>query len=264
MATRPVLLDRAGAVWFIDRGRVEVFSVSIVAGQQAGARRHFYTADEGQLLLGMSLVQQGPAVGLLAVGGVGTRLLQLDLADVQRWGADPATNAALAELIERWVTGLSAGVSRDIVPRPRSDVLLTSGATATISPGERVTSRAGLVWTRVTAGTVFIDLETLPDDSTMLFPLTVHTWLEAAQPSVVEAVSTEAAIADDAAWAGLVSFYAATLACEAVNSQLAAADELNRLHDKSARDERIRAAVAVRTHGSAGPARGRVQRDRFR
>src|SRR5690606_37699266 len=42
---------------------------------------------------------------------------------------------------------------------------------------------------------------------------------------------------------GLDAFHATILACERVNSQFAAADELNRLHEKSARDERIRTAA---------------------
>src|SRR5688572_6865942 len=84
---KPFALDGAGTVWLVESGRVEVFVVNIDGGQPTGARRHFFTAEPGDVMFGVDRPAAG--LGLLAVGAVGTRLVRLPIDVVQRFAQDP-------------------------------------------------------------------------------------------------------------------------------------------------------------------------------
>ena len=108
----PFLLDVADMVWVVRSGRVEVFAVNVEDGQARGTRHHYLTADPGDVLFGIDLARFGEGLGLLGVGLVGTRLQRVSLARIRAAAKDPAYAGEVASAVERWVTGLSRGVSR--------------------------------------------------------------------------------------------------------------------------------------------------------
>ena len=149
--------------------------------------------------------------------------------------------ASLAPIVDRWAAGLSSGVARTIVPHPRADLQLDAGEDGTLEDGKRVKARKAMAWvTHVEGASLFIGMEELVDLAPgALFPVASTTWLQALGPVKLASVEAARAIATDEGWAGLEAFYGALFRCEFFNTRLAAADELNRLRDKAARDRRI-------------------------
>jgi NHLM bacteriocin system ABC transporter ATP-binding protein len=238
----PVLLSDPDSVWFVKSGRLEIFSVIVEDGQPAGSRHHFYTAIEGDALFGIDLERYGEGQGLLAVGIVGTRLLRLSLSRLRAHLSSPSLAPFAAMLVDRWVMGLSTGIARTIVPRPRADVQLEAGESGELPDGRRLRARKGVVWVRqVTGASLFIGMEEIADlPAQAPFPVTAESWLQALGPFQYATVDTATAIGDETIWAGLEAFYGALFRCEFFNTRLAAADELNRLRDKAELDRRVR------------------------
>lgn len=240
----PVLLDDPGTMYYVDSGRLEIFSVAVEDGEPVGTRRHFFTAVPGDGLFGMDLVRDGEGQGFLAVGTVGTRLRRLPVAAFKARLADAGMRDGLIAMIERWVEGLSAGVARTIVPRPRADVQMEPGETVTLAAGRRARARHDVIWMRHDAGaTLFIGMEELiglADGA--LFPVTADTWVQALDGATLTAVASADALAGVGGWAGLEAFYGAVFRSEFFNTRLVAADELNRLRDKAVRDRAVHEA----------------------
>ncbi|MGE0043717.1 MAG: NHLP bacteriocin export ABC transporter permease/ATPase subunit [Vicinamibacterales bacterium] len=241
----PVLLSEPDTVWFIRSGRVEVFSIAVEDGAPVGARHHFFTAGAGDALFGIDLATHGEGQGLLAVGMIGTHLLRLPGARLREHLGDPAFAASFAPLVDRWVLGLSAGVARTIVPHPRADVQIDAGEEVTLQDGQLVRARKGVAWVSHREGaSLFIGMEDLVDlPAHALVPVTTSTWLQAAGPLHLTSVDAARAIASEGGWVGLDVFYGTLFRCEFFNTRLAAADELNRLREKAARDARLRQAA---------------------
>ena len=236
---RPLLLDDPGAAWLVMRGQVEVFSVSLEGGRPRGARRHFFSAQAGDLLLGLALEGEGQGLGLLAVGLVGTRLRKLRLDRLAEAAAEPALAVALAGVVERWVAGMSAGAARSVVPRPRANVQLSPGEGTRLAPGQRLRVRKGVAWVRQQGeSALFLGMEEIPEAAgeDFLLPLAFEAWLQAVAEVDATAVDTAAALVSGRAIAGMQALAACVLRCEFFNSRLDAVDDYNRMTEKAARD----------------------------
>ena len=234
----PFLLDGSECIWIVRVGKVELFSVAVESGQPVGARHHFTTVEPGDALFDPGLNADSQGIGLLVVGVVGTRLLRVGLDEVRRVTAESGRGDDLAHLLERWIEGLSAGVSRTIVPQPRADLRLEVGGAGTLRDGERLRASSGVVWIGHEEGeTLFVGMEEAPP--TALFPLTSETFLQALGGARVIALGTAQALSDGHAWEGLRCFTRVLLHCEGLNVRLMAADEHNRLRQRSERDQRV-------------------------
>ena len=235
----PLLLADPAAVWLVARGQVEVFSVPLREGRLHGSRRHFFSAVEGDLVLGLELDVRGESLGLLAVGLVGTRLSRLPLARLAEAAAEPSLAEGLAGAVERWVAGVSAGAARSVVPRPRAEVQVVPGERTRLGSGQRLRARKGVAWVELRGEcTLFIDMEEIPETARdgFLFPLSAEAWMQAATDVEVAAVDTGTALASGRAAGGLQALAASVLRCEFFNSRLEAVDEHNRMREKAARD----------------------------
>src|SRR5690606_15394287 len=52
-ANRPLVLSDPDAVWLVESGKIEIFTVALENGQPVGARTHFVTVEPGELFFGM-------------------------------------------------------------------------------------------------------------------------------------------------------------------------------------------------------------------
>lgn len=236
----PFLLDGPDRAWFVRQGHLEVFVVRHGASVDRGMRNHFLSAPQGTLLFGMDLAMAGMGLGLLAVGVVGTEVVELPVAELQALASRSEDRATLTTLVEAWVSAVSAGVTKHIVPKPRADVLLETEATATAKSSERVRPQRGIAWVRVEhGGALFIGMEPVTTGSAApRVPLSTDTWLETVAESGFTILDTGTALADGSAWPALEGLYALVFSCEAFNTSLAAVDEHNRLTLKAERARR--------------------------
>ncbi|HEY7789130.1 MAG TPA: NHLP bacteriocin export ABC transporter permease/ATPase subunit [Vicinamibacterales bacterium] len=239
---RPMALDDPASVWLVASGHVEVFSVDAADAQAPGRRYHFFSADPGDVLFGIDLTRIASGQTLLAVGVVGTLLVRAPLAVFQQWAIDPAVADQVAAVVERWVTGLSFGVTRLVLPKPRVDFLVEAGDVVDAAAGQRIKAKTGVVWLKhVPGSSLFIGMEDLPDTGTDVWiPVSTASWIQMLESSNVGAFATRTILGDEALWRGLDAFCEVVFRCEFFNTRLAAADELNRLKEKARRDQRLR------------------------
>ncbi len=234
-------LGQTGSAWLVEEGAIDLFAVGLQDGKPAGPRRHLFRAAAGQLLLGLG---EGKATvrqreGLLAVGLPGSRVLELPQARLRELAASDELVRGLAELLNGWVEGLTAGVARGQVPqRP---ALLEPELTTYLERGGAVTPGKGALWARHVEGeSHFFGRPELPltkEDG--LFPLSSRGWLAAGPGAAIRAENAEALLRQDGLWAGLGRFHDTILICAALNSEEARRLEHDRLAEKSAREMRL-------------------------
>src|SRR5690606_35381227 len=66
-ANKPFVLSDPDAVYLVESGKIEIFTVALENGQPVGARTHFASIDPGQLFFGMDTDRYGMGSGFLAV-----------------------------------------------------------------------------------------------------------------------------------------------------------------------------------------------------
>ena len=240
----PFLLADPATAWLVESGRVDVFSVRLIDGQPVGARTHFCSVPEGQILIGLPIERSGAGHGLLAVGLMHARLRAFPLARLRELGSDPASRAAVAPLLDGWIAALSAGASRDV--NPRADVLLAANAAQTIVAWQRFRSSHGVQWLDAGGGgLMFVGMEEVSAvGRASLFPVTQDAWLLTETSVAVTTRGTAEAIDDDGVWRGLEVFGETVCRCEALNRRLSHVDDFNRAGDRLEGGRRqVRAAL---------------------
>lgn len=233
----PMLLEDPELVWIVETGRIELFTVTLVDGQQSGHRSHFISIEVGQLMFGMPAL---PALGagFLAVGKLNTVAWQIKREEAFAIAGRSAFGPAMAIAVDHWVESLARSLTRDIQPTPISHHMLTAGATLELGDRKRARAQTGVVWVDgANALMLYVGLENLTLSSTRLFPLTADTWIEASNPNKKPAKLTAhkagSVIRDPAMWQGLYEFHETLCACEFLNKRLSQLDEINRIADKA-------------------------------
>src|SRR5690349_6906646 len=93
----PVRLSDPELAWVVASGRADVFAVHMDGAVPIGPRHHLFSAGPGEALFGTPSAGPGAPV-LIAVGVVGTRLVELSVGELARLGADrPEELGALVE-----------------------------------------------------------------------------------------------------------------------------------------------------------------------
>ncbi|NCC26181.1 MAG: hypothetical protein EOM25_13460, partial [Deltaproteobacteria bacterium] len=141
----PLMLDDPGVVWTVLDGRVEVYAVRIQGSETVGTRRHLYTVSIGEILIGLPMSPSGLA--LQAVGLPGTVVAPQE---TTKFLDNPAEgdkeHESPTDRVDRILLGLSAGLSRDIAPKPGRRTSLTSGQRLDPAPNESLRPESGAWW----------------------------------------------------------------------------------------------------------------------
>jgi NHLM bacteriocin system ABC transporter ATP-binding protein len=244
----PLWLDDPDSAWLVRSGPVDVFAVPPPHDGVAGARRHLFRAEVGQLLCGVAGPQDRPR--LLAVGGPGSQVVSLRREQLVGLTGRPE----LAALVNGWVRGLTAGVAHGRAPgkvkRLEAGKQLELAAGGATSPARRI------LWARhVQGASCFLGKAELPLKAEDGFvPLTAASWLVAgAEGARLEVVTTEALLGDPGWGAALDRFHRLVLACVALNLEEAGAAERARLERRAESDRRLREATLFRLAHAAQP-----------
>ncbi len=280
----PWVIEDARVVWFVAEGQVELFTLALdETGAPAGARTHFLTVRPGELIFGMDFRRFGLGGGILAVGKGGTTVVELEVAQLRVLARQERFGHALAQLVDRWVQGLSEAFALPLGGGPTPDVLLDAGREVEVASGATGRSGREVVWLEVLSGDLlFVGWEPLQRERAdaerevglgdlfdslarlrALFPLAPQVWVEAANPdgspSRLRAAATAQIIASPGLWTGLALFHEVLCHCEFINKRLSLVDELNRLRSKAAyaeaagrEAERAIAGVMAEAGGTPG------------
>lgn len=235
----PFLLNDPQSVWFIETGRVEVFTIAVKNGEPSGARSHFVTVDAGQCMFGMDLDRYGMGNGFLAVGRMGTMMRRLSMTRLQQLAGDPRYGEEIALLVDTWIAALCRTLTKEIIPGPLVDVNLIEGQEVTLKNQQKARSQKGVLWLDVRQGDLlYIGMEPLGFETRgALFPITPDTWVEASNDftdsTSFRARPSDVAVTEPGLWSGIDLFHSALCQCEFINKKLATVDEFNRLKSKA-------------------------------
>lgn len=172
----PFLLHGQAGAWYILNGHVDVFSVQLRQGLPASRRRHLFRREAGTLLFGLPTRNAG--VGLLAVGAMETRLVQLDAT----WLTGAAWQTDLAEVlpatIDTWIESLTSGAF-PVIP-PKEHVTPATSEELLIQGGVSLRVREEVLWVRHLEGhSLLMGQPGFPEvTGPTPFPINRTLWLE--------------------------------------------------------------------------------------
>ena len=234
--SHPFLLSEPEFAYYVESGRVELFTVDVRDGQPAGARSHFVTVVEGQCMWGMDITSYGGGAAFLAAGRLGTMLRRIPVKRLSELSIEHPVETA--ELVDAWVSELSTKLTADMMPGPLPEATLAPGQTVVLKRGQYARNVKGLVWFRVNAGDLlYISLEELLlAGSGAPFPLAPEAWIDVPsteEQAEIQTFSTEATVVDGGVWWGLQLFHEALCQCQFINKKLATIDEFVRLRSKA-------------------------------
>jgi ATP-binding cassette subfamily C protein len=189
----PLERDPAAGPWRVATGTLEVFAVPRGA---SGPRRHLLTVRAGGLVFGLgSTASSAHGLGLLGVGGAGTRLVPAGPLDGR---------PELAADLDAWLLGLAAGLGTPAAPKGWPE--LPGDGELAFEPGLGARVVAGVSWVEVLEGraTLFG-----PDDPALegAFPLPEPWWFLCAEGGRLRVRTTSEVLAEGAASAGLRRFH---------------------------------------------------------
>jgi len=243
-ANRPLVISDPEAVYLVESGKIEIFTVQLEAGQPVGARTHFVTVDAGQAFFGMDTDRYGMGSGFLAVGKAGSELRRYSSARLMRLAGLPEHRERISTLVGHWVEALSRRLVQGLA-LPKVAVAIEAGGEAELPTGQTLACGRGVAWVEMPAAQFLFDgMASLSYEvEGVLFPLAPGSWLEllaGAESMKVAARPTVDAIGDPRCWAGLEAFHRLLCECEFLNKRLATVDEYNRLQNKAVQVEAAR------------------------
>jgi NHLM bacteriocin system ABC transporter ATP-binding protein len=230
---KPVQLDRTDRIWLVEGGHVDVFTLRLEAGRISGARQPFFTVPEGDILLGADPAATGAGRGMLAVGGFGTRLREIDAAAFMELGIDPSKADDIQRLLRRWIRNAALAVGgREAMPRNSRD--LAGSGRIPLAQGGTVHPYFRTIWVRVESGrAAFMGREDFPAvEGNRPFPLARGTWLEAMDEVVLSYTEEWPSIAWGNLRQTLGTFCGFIMECAAANVLRTEAEERARMEGR--------------------------------
>lgn len=180
---------------------MDLFVVRVQGGEAQGARSFAFGAEVGMALFGLDLEPEERAFGLLAVGGVGTRVRKINANLLKEAEAE-----VIVGLLDGFVAGLAGALARH--ERPQIHAFLTPGQTVAVKAGERAGAKAETVWLQTGgeempfAGRADIPLPAGPG----FLPMPEGVWVQPEKDVALVGVDTASCLDNGGAWAGLAAF----------------------------------------------------------
>ena len=223
----PLAMDDPQCVWFIEKGAVDLFLVEHRDGEEQSAPQHVMRADSGRLLLGVAPQAGNTTLSLVAKGLPDTLLRRLPITSLAA-----VRSAELAAHVDTWVTDVSTMLSRDVVPRPRPDVLVGPTQKPETRSG-RLSAQREVVWvSELTPGAgLFMSLidaaQGKSGAAAAAIPLTPVSWLTLTEELQLSARSSETLAEESLLLPALAHFHSVAFSLERLNRRLAVVDQAN-------------------------------------
>ncbi len=236
---QPLVLDAPDSAYYVVSGGLELFTVPLDQGKPTGTREHFLSLDSGHCCFGFDPARWGQGSGFLAVGRQDTVLRRVKVQDLERLGRSRRMRALVATLVDVWITGMLASLSRRLTTAGDKDVSLVEGETVRLGVGATATSAEGVVWVDVWGGSVLFNDLLTPQfkGSHGLIPLSSDAWIESVSGEFgdmpLAPVRTGALLENDSLWSAFLFFQQLFCECEFLTKRLSTVDEYVRLQHKA-------------------------------
>jgi NHLM bacteriocin system ABC transporter ATP-binding protein len=234
------------SVWYIAKGYVDVFSVSIENDQPSGSRLYFFTSGEGEFLFGIRNAESGFDRGLIAVPSPDAEIIRIELGQIKELWVRPEFSDKLTSQLELWIGHLSHAISKDV--NPRTDLMIEAASELTLNADIKARSKKGIVWVEFLSGdALFLGMKEIDDSGAKRkFPISQDSWFQTLETSMVNTYKTADIILQNDFWGYLDNFYEVIFYCDFFNTGLNSVDEFNRLNEKALHDSRIRSSAFIK------------------
>ena len=216
----PLDMGDPRCVWFIETGAVDLFLAERRDGVEQSAPQHLLRAGPGRLLPGVAPHAGRTTLALIAKGLPGTVLRRLPVVSLAS-----VPGAELAEHVDAWLMDVSAILARDVLQRPRPDVLVESGQASRTTSGT-LSARRGVVWVSAPKAGLFMDLIG-PVEGEPAVPLTPASWFTLTGEADLSTRSSEVLAEQGLLLPALAAFHAVAFSLVRLNRGLAAVDQAN-------------------------------------
>jgi NHLM bacteriocin system ABC transporter ATP-binding protein len=246
------LLDDPEAVWLVQEGAVNVFTVAIADGAIAGAWHFGFQMPAATALFGATVNRHGHA--LLAVPMAGAQLV--------RHSRSTWTNATglsldvrnVADWMDQWLSRMCAALARGM-PAPREFLELIPAAEVRLAAGQAALSRHEVLWVAPAAHSRFLgahDLAALP--GSIPLPLGPQTWLIANTETHLTVADTAKVLEQVEPWKAFDAFQLRALQWLGERQQATDQGERQRLIRKAELETRLTSRALARLVAVVQPA----------
>lgn len=244
-SNQPLDLEDSQFVWFVERGAVDVFLVEKQNGEVQSALYRMTRIEEGGLVPGVAPQAGKTTLSLTAKGGPGTVLRRLPVVSLAT-----VCSVELVALVDAWIMGIAATLSRSITYHPQPDAFVETGLPAQAEKGI-LSVRRGVAWLHLSSPdmALFMDLvetaEGNPGDRTNMIPVTPSSWVKLPVPQHISAVPSETLLNQGLLWRSLEDYHKLVFSLERINRSLDIVD-LGNLDRASTTNRRLNEDIARR------------------
>lgn len=234
------------SVWYIVHGHVDIFTCSLENDRPVGSRNYFFTAGQGELLLGIQHGQSGNDRGLIAVPSPNAEIISFGIEQLKEMMIRPEFANILVILLDTWIGHLSQSISKDI--NPRTNQLIENVGESKVDANLKIRSNKGIVWVEFLSGeALFLGMKEIMEPGIIQkFPVSQDSWLQTLEASTIRSFKTSDIFLQEDFFSLLDNFYEVIFYCEFFNTRLNAVDEFNRLNEKTLHDSRIHSSALIK------------------
>lgn len=213
-ANEAIRLSPDRRLWLVESGAIDVFAVEKDGEGRLGRRHHLHSVVGPGLMAGMAQGESAPAdVEMVAVSR-GANLVTIDPAILGASPVSATVQMPLAWLLDRWIEGIGAGLSRNFAPRSTQTAPLAPGGKAAPAEGTVVSGHKGVVWAYVTHGSGrYMGIDDMAAGGRAMIALSPDTWLAPMEGLDVTGYGSPGLVMAANWWLHVQAFHDAYLRC---------------------------------------------------
>ncbi len=196
-------------VWIVKSGEINIFTVCIVNGKIEGHRNYLFTAQEGDSLFGLNFNRGSNGVTLVAVGNIGTEVIECPRNKVSELIGDSQINKIMINLMETWIDNLSFAIGKnELLPKSYMELSLGKDILVKEQAYYHPPSNQTVWVNQKKANSIFMgrkDWFDLPKNK--FFPIAPHAWIKTEEGSILYTKSTLDILQKISLWTALDHFH---------------------------------------------------------
>lgn len=240
----PFAIDDPGKVWMTLEGTLDVFVLERRDGQPAGVRDYYFSATPGQGAFGLdgtpyNMLPDAETI-FIAVGRPDTIVAWLPLDRIKEIANQPEYIDDVSAFIDSFLNGLSQGLTKDITPSPKGQIVLPAQGEADLAVSDYAGAHKAPVWLQSPGRFLYIGMEEISQSDDTAFPVTEYAWIQALDNETLTCLPTRQMLVSGGVWKGLAAYQQALFNALAFNLRFVSVDAYNTMRARIRSDERAR------------------------
>jgi len=226
-------------MWYIKSGMVDVFSIGREGNEIKGARTFLFSAESGNILMGMDLEASFSERCFLAAGNINTILIKVSLNSV--FSSQPDIEV-LSRMTDKWISDITSGIARET--SLRYDISVSAGSEERrkvfFQSNKKIRAKKGVLWLNIESDSIsMLESEILRFEEPVYFPITDNSWILSAKEFEAEPVQTNELISRKGFRDYLELYHRKLLDLEELNIRMQLVDDFVRNRVKLERQKEL-------------------------